>query len=82
MSPAPTRVGPYRVVGVLGEGGMGRVYLGDRDGGHGPRVALKVIRSDLAGDPEFRARFRQEIDAASQVRGPRTSAVLGADPDA
>jgi eukaryotic-like serine/threonine-protein kinase len=74
------KIGPYTVLGVLGEGGMGRVYLGRTD--KGARVALKVIRSDLAADREFRARFRQEIDAASRVRSPRTVAVLGADPDA
>jgi serine/threonine protein kinase len=74
------KIGPFTVLGVLGEGGMGRVYLGRTD--KGARVALKVIRSDLAADREFRARFRQEIDAASRVRSPRTVAVLGADPDA
>ena len=51
----PQLIGPYRLRGVLGAGGMGRVFLGvSPDGG---LVAVKVIRAGLAGDPEFRARF-------------------------
>ncbi|GEL19837.1 serine/threonine-protein kinase [Pseudonocardia asaccharolytica] len=76
----PRTVGPFTILRMLGEGGMGRVYLGrSRDGA---LAAVKVIRADLAGDAEFRARFRQEVAAASRVRSARTAAVLGADPEA
>ena len=51
----PGRIGPYRLRGVLGAGGMGRVFLGVSADGH--QVAVKVIRADLAMDPEFRAPF-------------------------
>lgn len=76
----PSRIGAYEVIGFLGEGGMGSVFAGrDRDGG---LVAIKVIRPELAGDPQFRARFRRE--AASAMRVPRfcTAEVLAADPEA
>lgn len=58
---------------------MGRVYVGRTRAGI--EAAVKVIRSDLAGDPEFRARFGHEIEAARRVRSPYTVALLGADPD-
>src|SRR6266699_755726 len=61
----PQLIGPYRLRGRLGAGGMGRVYLGLSPGGRA--VAVKVIRSDLAQDPEFRARFRREITVARRV---------------
>ena len=48
----PGRMGPYRLRGQLGVGGMGRVFLGLSAGGR--LVAVKVIRADLATDPEFR----------------------------
>jgi eukaryotic-like serine/threonine-protein kinase len=51
----PGRIGPYRLRGVLGSGGMGRVFLGAS--ADGQLAAVKVIRADLASDPEFRARF-------------------------
>jgi hypothetical protein len=75
----PPQLGPYRVVGRLGEGGMGTVYLAETP--HGTRVALKVIRSDLAHDAEFRRRFRGEVDRARQVPPFCTAEVLDADPD-
>ena len=52
----PQQVGPYRLRGRLGAGGMGQVYLGLSPGGR--QAAVKVIRADLAQDAEFRARFR------------------------
>jgi eukaryotic-like serine/threonine-protein kinase len=75
----PSRIGPYRLVELLGEGGMGRVYLGVSAGGR--RVAVKVIRPDVAADQEFRARFRREVEAARRVNGLYTAHVIDADPD-
>ncbi|MFH9349998.1 serine/threonine-protein kinase [Kitasatospora sp. NPDC017646] len=73
----PRQVGEYRVLRRLGAGGMGRVYLGRTAGGR--TVALKVIRRELAEDGEFRARFRQEVQAARLVGGRWTAPVLDAD---
>jgi eukaryotic-like serine/threonine-protein kinase len=67
----PQLIGPYRLRGVLGAGGMGRVFLGVS--AEGRPVAVKVVRAELATDPEFRARFRQEIEVARTVSGPRSS---------
>ena len=69
--------GGYRIERTLGHGGMGIVYLAtelrlDR------QVALKVIRSDLAGDEDFRARFRSESRTAASVEDPRVVTVFGA----
>ncbi|MFE7478376.1 serine/threonine-protein kinase, partial [Streptomyces sp. NPDC057575] len=63
-----------------GEGGMGKVYLGSSRSGR--RVAVKVIRPDVAGDTEFRTRFRREIEAVRRVGGAWTAPVVDADPDA
>nr|WP_225799653.1 protein kinase [Streptomyces sp. NK15101] len=76
----PRRVGSYRVLYRLGEGGMGRVYLGRSRGGR--TVALKVVHGALAGDPGFRTRFAREVRAAQSLRGAGTVPVLDADPDA
>lgn len=75
----PRSIGGFTITRLLGEGGMGRVYLGRRGG---VQAAVKVVRSDLAGDPEFRARFGHEIEAATRVRSPYTAALLGAAADA
>jgi serine/threonine protein kinase len=75
----PRLVGPYRLRGLLGTGGMGRVFLGVSPGGR--PVAVKVIRADLAADAEFRARFQREISVARTVSGPFTAPVIDADLD-
>ncbi|MHC5905437.1 serine/threonine-protein kinase [Streptomyces sp. S6] len=76
----PRQVGPYRIVGRLGAGGMGVVHAGLDPAG--ARVAVKVIHAPLAGDPEFRARFRREVQLSARVQGPCLVPVLAADPDA
>jgi serine/threonine protein kinase len=75
----PELIGPYRLRGRLGAGGMGRVYLGLSPGGRA--VAVKVIRADLAQDGEFRARFRREVAVARKVSGLFTAPVIDADVD-
>jgi hypothetical protein len=72
-------LGGYRLSGRLGAGGMGHVYLAFTPAGR--PVALKVLRPELGDDPEFRARFRQEVAAARRVNGLFTAQVLDADPD-
>jgi WD40 repeat protein len=75
----PAQVGPYRILGRIGTGGMGRVFAGRSAGGR--LVAVKVIRDELASDPEFRARFRQEVAGARLVSGLFTAPVVDADLD-
>ncbi|GGV02501.1 hypothetical protein GCM10010182_20250 [Actinomadura cremea] len=76
----PDRIGPYRVMDRLGEGGMGTVYLGTDESGR--KVAIKVIRREYAADPRYRARFEAEVRAAQRVRPFCTAPVLDADPRA
>jgi hypothetical protein len=76
----PRQVAGFEVVGRLGEGGMGVVFLAEHPE-HGP-AALKLVRDGVAGDPAFRSRFRREVAAAEAVRSPRVARVLAADPDA
>jgi serine/threonine protein kinase len=75
----PQLIGPYRLVGELGRGGMGRVFLGLSAGGR--PVAVKVIRAELAADQEFRVRFGREVAAARRVSGLFTALVVDADVD-
>ena len=75
----PQTIGPYRLVGQLGGGGMGRVFLGVSAGGR--PVAVKVIRAELDADPEFRVRFAREVAAARRVSGVFTAMVVDADVD-
>ncbi|MFI6071886.1 serine/threonine-protein kinase [Actinoplanes sp. NPDC051343] len=75
----PQRLGDYELVGRLGEGGMGTVFLGRAPDGR--LVAVKVIRPEHAWDTEFRGRFRSEVNRAREVPGFCTAAVLDADPD-
>ncbi|WP_344265261.1 serine/threonine-protein kinase, partial [Streptomyces sodiiphilus] len=76
----PRGVGPYRLLGRLGSGGMGRVFLGRSAGGR--TVAVKIVHPHLAADPDFRARFAREVDAARLTGGRWTAAVLDAGPEA
>ncbi|MEV5956753.1 bifunctional serine/threonine-protein kinase/ABC transporter substrate-binding protein [Streptomyces sp. NPDC051987] len=76
----PSSVGGHRLVGRLGAGGMGVVYLARSP--HGAWVALKVIREEYAGDTGFRARFRRETELGSRLTSRWTVPVLAADADA
>ncbi|WP_333733736.1 protein kinase domain-containing protein [Streptomyces sp. IBSBF 3010] len=75
----PQQVGRYRIAGLLGAGGMGRVYMGRSPSGR--LVAVKVVRPELADDPGFRRRFAREVAAARKVTGFFTAALVDADPD-
>jgi len=75
----PPRVGEYLLLHRLGAGGMGRVYLGQSPAGR--MVAVKLIRSELADNPDFRYRFAQEVEAVKRVGGLFTANVVDADPD-
>ncbi|MFL5999769.1 MAG: protein kinase domain-containing protein [Streptomyces sp.] len=76
----PESVGGYRIESRIGTGGMGVVYLGRSASGRA--VAVKVVHTRYADNPEFRARFRQEIAAARRVSGAFTAPVVDADPEA
>ncbi len=76
----PATVGQYRLLGRLGAGGMGVVYLAKSPGGR--LVAIKLIRPELAEERGFRERFSAEIAAARHVSGIFTAAVVDADADA
>ncbi|APU38563.1 protein kinase domain-containing protein [Streptomyces sp. TN58] len=71
--------GRYRLVGRLGQGGMGVVYLGRSQSGRA--VAVKVVRPELSTEPGFRRRFADEVAAARRVGGFHTAPVVDADPD-
>ncbi|POM26193.1 Serine/threonine-protein kinase AfsK [Actinomadura rubteroloni] len=76
----PRQVGPYRLDGRLGAGGMGEVFRGVSPSGR--TVAVKIVRAEYAADPEFRRRFAREIEAARRVGGFHTAQVVDADPAA
>ncbi|MEV8060542.1 DUF4328 domain-containing protein [Streptomyces antimycoticus] len=76
----PRWIGEYRLLGKLGEGGMGRVYLARS--ARGRTVAVKLVQAELARQPDFRGRFKREVEAATRVGGQWTAPVLDADTDA
>src|SRR5487761_563066 len=76
----PERIGPYLIIGKLGAGAMGQVFLARSKAGR--LVAVKTIRVELAEEADFRARFAREVAAARRVSGVFTAAVIEADPDA
>ena len=76
----PERIGSYTIIGRLGAGAMGQVFLARSTAGR--LVAVKTIRVELAEEADFRARFAREVAAASRVSGVFTAAVIEADPDA
>jgi serine/threonine protein kinase len=76
----PERIGPYAIIGKLGAGAMGQVFLARSAAGR--LVAVKTIRIELAEEADFRARFAREVAAASRVSGVFTAAVIEADPGA
>jgi serine/threonine protein kinase len=73
----PQRLGPYRLRAVIGDGGMGRVYLATSQAGRA--VAVKVIGPGLANQPGYRERFAREARAAMSVSGLYTASVVDAD---
>lgn len=73
-------MGRYRITGVLGSGGMGRVLLGEAPDGR--RAAIKLVHPELVETEGFRARFRREVALAAQAPPGWTAAFLDADPDA
>ena len=75
----PRQVGRYRLLGALGTGGMGRVFLAQSPGGR--LVAVKLIRAELAQNADFRARFAREVATARTVSGIFTAPVVDADTD-
>ncbi|WP_051105726.1 PASTA domain-containing protein [Parafrankia discariae] len=72
----PSELGRYRVLGRLGEGGMGTVFLGTAPDGR--PVAIKMIRAEVAGVPTFHARFRREAELARRVARFCTAELLDA----
>jgi predicted Ser/Thr protein kinase len=73
----PGKIGPYRPLEKIGEGGMGVVYLA-RDARH-RTVALKVLGPAVADDPNARRRLIREVETMRRVRGPNVAEILDAD---
>ncbi len=76
--PPDLRVGDYRLLAKIGEGGMGVVHLAQAPDGN--RLALKVLRPHIIGDDEARERLAREVASLRRVRSPRIAEVLDADP--
>ncbi|MFB7245564.1 serine/threonine protein kinase [Streptomyces populi] len=76
----PARIADHRLLGRLGAGGMGVVYLARSQGG--ALVALKVLLAEYAEEPGFKDRFRREVEVARRVDSPSVVPLVDADPDA
>ncbi len=76
----PGHIGPFRLIGRLGSGGMGCVYLGQSP--VGLKVAIKVIQPEFAEDEVFRRRFAREVAAARRMTALHTATVVDADTEA
>ncbi|MEJ7628215.1 MAG: serine/threonine-protein kinase [Nocardioidaceae bacterium] len=77
-APSTHTVGPYRLIGQIGEGGMGVVYLAQAPDDR--RVAIKILRPSVVGDAHGRARLAREVTSLRRVRSPRIAEVYDADP--
>jgi|ERR1035441_1892815 outer membrane protein assembly factor BamB len=77
----PDQFGAFRVIGRLGKGGFGNVYVAGRRGWTGELVAVKVMHSRLAGNADFRFRFAQEIQAIERVNSEYIPGLKGHDAD-
>lgn len=76
--PGGARVGEYRLIARIGEGGMGVVHLAQAPDGR--RIALKVLRQHIIGDEEARERLAREVNSLRRITSPRIAEVLDADP--
>src|SRR5208282_2620631 len=78
LSPAmpPSRIGPYRIVRKVGRGGMGTVYMGVDDS-TGQTAAIKLLAAEMAQQPDFRERFRAEIETLRKLDHPNIVQILG-----
>ncbi|GAA2585506.1 ABC transporter substrate-binding protein [Actinomadura fulvescens] len=73
----PDRLSGYRLVGLVGEGGQGSVFLGEGD--DGARVAVKLLHARFSGHPKARSRFAAELEVAQRVAAFCTARILDAD---
>ncbi|MDX2543242.1 bifunctional serine/threonine-protein kinase/ABC transporter substrate-binding protein [Streptomyces sp. WI04-05B] len=76
----PARIADHRLLGRLGAGGMGVVYLARTP--RGALVALKVLLAEYAEEPGFKDRFRREVEVARQINNPWAVPLVDADADA
>src|SRR5215470_11982244 len=76
MLSSATRIGPYEILALLGEGGMGEVYRA-RDTVLGREVAVKVLPAAVAADPERVARFQREAQALAALNHPNIASIYG-----
>src|SRR5581483_6929093 len=76
MDPEPAHIAHYRIVGKLGEGGMGEVYRA-RDERLGRDVAIKVLPAALANDAQYMARFEREAQTLAALNHPNIAAIYG-----